>query len=275
MSLSSVCSENAFGKIAALMMIIQWIEHIHTQKWEPNWYARKHPWAYQRFRNCLVRQATWMIMGWGVCCEKNIWNNAKLNVSFNFGEWNANKRLMFTHCDKSNSSCEWNIPDCKIMIGLIEWLLMFNFLRGNWIAHTYSRVLEILEETQKKIHEICKRGKLWWNKMKTDEILKKAENSSSELRKRRNVRKTTRVKDERGRKNEKECETGTKSEKKNAKKIHIRLNTWTFPDVYRHRIDQKSNVKCHFYFSTLDTFFCTHLKKSNTLDISILITRIN
>lgn len=36
------------------------------------------------------------------------------------------------------------------MIGLIEWLLMFNFVRGNWIAHTYSGEFEILEETRKK-----------------------------------------------------------------------------------------------------------------------------
>lgn len=59
------------------------------------------------------------------------------------------------------------------MIGLIEWLLMFNFVRGNWIAHTYSGEFEILEETRKKRYEICKRGKLWWNKMKRDEIWKK------------------------------------------------------------------------------------------------------
>lgn len=36
------------------------------------------------------------------------------------------------------------------MIGLIEWLLLFNFVRGNWIAHTYSGEFEILEETRKK-----------------------------------------------------------------------------------------------------------------------------
>lgn len=173
------------------------------------------------------------------------------------------------------------------MIGLIEWLLMFNFVRGNWISHTCSWEFEILEEMRKMIYEICKkiyeickrymkRGKLWWNKMKRDEISKKkTEKSSSKVRKKRKVRKTRQELKARGTEKEKECETDTKREQKCEKQSILDWILELFPKCIDTESTRSRTLSATFTFPLLILFFFTHLKKSNALDISILITWIN
>lgn len=159
------------------------------------------------------------------------------------------------------------------MIGLIEWLLMFNFVRGNWISHTYSREFEILEEMRKMIYEkkkiVVKQDEKRWN------FKKKTEKSSSKVRKRRKVRKTRQELKAGGTEKEKECETGTKREQKCEKQSILDWILELFPKCIDTVSTRSRTLSATFTFPLLILFFFTHLKKSNALDISILITWIN